>query len=144
MADITRTAKAVWNGDLKGGKGTLDATSGVLKATPYSFATRFEQAPGTNPEELIAAAHAGCFSMAFAHTLAGKGHVPEAIETSATCHLSPQPTGGFKITKMALVTRGKVPGMDAATFKQIALEVQCPVSTLLKPGLEIEIDAALL
>jgi osmotically inducible protein OsmC len=144
MADITRTAKAVWNGDLKGGKGTLDATSGVLKATPYTFATRFEQAPGTNPEELIAAAHAGCFSMAFAHTLAGQGNVPEAIETSATCYLSPQPAGGFKITKMKLVTRGRVPGMDAATFKKIALEVQCPVSTLLKPGLEIEIDAALL
>jgi len=144
MADITRTAKAVWNGDLKGGKGTLDATSGVLKGTPYTFATRFEQAPGTNPEELIAAAHAGCYSMAFAHALAMKGHVPESIETAATCHLSPQPTGGFKITKMRLVTRGRVPGMDAATFEQVALDVQCPVSILLKPGLEIEIDAALL
>lgn len=92
MADIKRTAKAVWNGDLSG-KGRIASSSGVLKDTPYSFATRFKDAPGTNPEELIAAAHAACYSMAFAHTLSSKGYQPERIETRAICSLSPQKGG---------------------------------------------------
>jgi len=144
MADITRSAKAIWSGDLKGGKGKISATSSVLKDTPYSFATRFEQAHGTNPEELIAAAHAACYSMAFSATLGRQGFQPELIETTATCHLTPQPAGGFKITKMRLQTRGKVPGLDAGAFKKIAQEVECPVSILLGAGLQIELDAALL
>ncbi|MCS7222744.1 MAG: OsmC family protein [Anaerolineae bacterium] len=144
MADIRRTAEAVWYGDLRGGNGKISSASGVLKDVPYSFATRFENSPGTNPEELIAAAHAACYSMAFAHTLSGKGYKPESIETRAICHLTPQPTGGFRITKMRLETRGRVPGLDEATFQQIALEAEkgCPVSNALR-SIEIEVDAKL-
>lgn len=140
MAGIERTAEAVWTGDLPKGKGTMNATSGVLNDTPYTFATRFENAKGTNPEELIAAAHAACYSMAFANTLSKKGHTPERVTTHATCTFVPP-----KITKMRLVTRGVVPGLDDATFKEIAEEAEknCPVSNLLRNGLEIELDAAL-
>ena len=145
MADIERTAEAVWNGDLRGGSGRIASSSGVLADTPYSFATRFEQKPGTNPEELIAAAQAACYSMAFAHTLAGKGYKPQSVETHATCSLSPQAEGGFKITKMRLDVRGQVPGIDEETFQQIAREAEqgCPVANLLRNGLEIELQAAL-
>lgn len=145
MADIQRTASAIWSGDLRTGNGTISATSGVLSDTPYSFATRFEQKPGTNPEELIAAAHAACYNMAFSGVLAQKGHPPQRLETTATCYLTPQQPRGFKITKMHLETRGQVEGMDDATFKQIAEEAEkgCPVSNLLRNGLEIELDAAL-
>jgi osmotically inducible protein OsmC len=145
MADIKRTAKAVWNGDLRGGKGRIASSSGVLKDTPYSFATRFKDAPGTNPEELIAAAHAACYSMAFADTLSSKGYQPERIETHAICLLSPGEEGGFKITKMRLETRGQVPGIDETTFRQVAQEAErgCPVSNALRGGVEIELEAIL-
>jgi osmotically inducible protein OsmC len=145
MADIKRTAKAVWNGDLRGGKGRIASSSGVLKDTPYSFATRFKDAPGTNPEELIAAAHAACYSMAFADTLSSKGYQPERIETRAICLLSPGEEGGFKITKMRLETRGQVPGIDETTFRQVAQEAErgCPVSNALRGGVEIELEASL-
>jgi osmotically inducible protein OsmC len=145
MADIKRTAKAVWNGDLRGGKGRIASSSGVLKDTPYSFATRFKDAPGTNPEELIAAAHAACYSMAFADTLSSKGYQPERIETRAICLLSPREEGGFKITKMRLETRGQVPGIDETTFRQVAQEAErgCPVSNALRGGVEIELEASL-
>ena len=145
MAEIKRTADAVWNGDLRGGSGKIASSSGVLKDTPYSFGTRFQQEPGTNPEELIAAAHAACFSMAFADTLGSKRYKPESIETHATCTVSSQAGGGWKITKMRLVTRGRVPGMDGQTFERIAQEAEgkCPVSNLLRPGLEIELEATL-
>jgi lipoyl-dependent peroxiredoxin len=145
MPDIERRAHAIWRGDLKAGKGEISNTSGVLKGTPYTFATRFESRPGTNPEELIASAHAACFSMAFANELASKGHIPESIETEATCYLSME--GGPKIHKMRLQTKGKVPNLDDATFQQIARDAAagCPVSKLLKPGLDaIELDAKLL
>ncbi len=144
MADIRRTADAVWNGDLLGGNGTITASSGVLTKVPYTFKTRFEQSPGTNPEELIAAAHAACYSMAFANTLAKKGYKPEQIASTGICYLTPQQPAGFKITKMRIETRGKVSDLDEATFKKIAGEVECPVSNLLKSGLEIEIEARLL
>ena len=145
MADIERTAEAVWRGDLHGGEGQISSTSGVLKETPYSYGTRWEQEPGTNPEELIAAAHAACYSMAFANTLSKKGHKPRQIHTRAICSLTPQPSGS-KITKMRLETRGQVEGLDDVTFKQIAQEAEqaCPVSNLLRNGLEIELDAALM
>ncbi len=145
MADIQRSADAVWQGDLRGGNGRISSPSGVLSDTAYSFATRFEQAHGTNPEELIAAAHAACYSMAFANTLSKQGHVPQRIQTRAVCSLSPQPTGGFKITKMRLETRGQVDGLDEATFQQIADEAEkaCPVSNALR-SLQIEVDAKLL
>jgi osmotically inducible protein OsmC len=144
MAEIMRAADATWKGDLKGGAGTINTTSGVRAGTAYSFATRFENKPGTNPEELIAAAHAACYSMAFAHTLAQKGHNPQSITTQATCHLEPV-SGGFRITRVHLHVRGVVPGLDNDTFKEIAVEADngCPVSNLLRCGLTLQLDAAL-
>jgi osmotically inducible protein OsmC len=141
MAAIQRTASATWRGDLKSGKGQVDATSGVLRTTPYTFATRFENAPGTNPEELIAAAHAACYSMAFSNYLSQQGHVPDSITTEATISLEEG-----KINKMHLVTRGRVAGLDNAAFKRLAGEAEkkCPVSNLLRSGLAITLDAALL
>ncbi len=111
----------------------MNASSGVLKGIAYSFATRFEQAPGTNPEELLAAAHAACYSMAFANNLSRQGYNVDFVETRAVCHLTPQKPAGFKITKMDLMTRGKVAGIDEATFNQIAKDTEktCPVSQAL-------------
>jgi osmotically inducible protein OsmC len=142
---LERTADAVWRGDLRNGEGTFTANSGAFTDLPYSFETRFENSPGTNPEELLAAAHAACYSMAFANTLAKKGHRPEEIRTHATCVLEPQQPSGFKITTMRLQARGRVPGIDEATFKQIAQEAEqgCPVSNALR-SLKIEVDASLM
>ena len=141
MAPIERTANGVWWGDLRGGKGQIDSTSGVLQATPYTFATRFEHAKGTNPEELIAAAHAACYSMAFANYLSGQGHTPEEIRTQATITLD-----SGSINKMHLVTQGRVPGLDQSDFQRLAEEAdkKCPVSNLLRNGLAITIEASLL
>lgn len=146
MATIKRTGDAAWNGGLRTGNGQISTASGVLSETPYSFGTRFEQAAGTNPEELIAGAHAACYSMAFAATLERKGYQPQEIRTHATCSLTSQEAGGFKITKMHLETRGRVEGIDEATFRQIAEEAEagCPVSNALRGSLEIEVDAALM
>jgi lipoyl-dependent peroxiredoxin len=140
MAAIERTASGVWKGDLKGGSGSIGSTSGVLENTPFSFATRFENAKGTNPEELIAAAHAACFSMAFANYLANQGHTPERISTKATISLE-----NGSINKMHLLTEGRVPGLDAEQFKRLAEEAEkkCPVSNLLRNGLSITLDASL-
>jgi osmotically inducible protein OsmC len=140
MAGIERTATGVWYGDLRGGKGLIGSTSGVLSDTPFTFATRFENAKGTNPEELIAAAHAACFSMAFANYLSGQGHTPDEIQTSATITLD-----SGVINKMHLVTIGKVPGLDDVTFKRLAEEAEkkCPVSNLLRNGLTITLEASL-
>ena len=141
MAAIERTATGVWQGDLKGGKGQIDSTSGVLNDTPFTYATRFEQAPGTNPDELIAAAQAACYSMAFSNHLSQQGHVPEEVNTRATITLD-----SGTITKMHLVTRGRVPGLDEATFKRFAEEAEkkCPVANLLRNGLEITLEASLM
>lgn len=146
MATIQRTATAVWKGGLPSGDGQITSASGVLHNTPYSFKTRFEQSPGTNPEELIAAAHAACYSMAFAHSLSEKGYQPESIDTKAVCSLESLPAGGFKIIKIRLETQGKVPGIDEITFKQIAerAEKACPVSNVLRGGAEIELEAVLI
>lgn len=146
MADIIRNASAVWRGDLKRGTGSVSSDSGVLAEERYSFKTRFEQEPGTNPEELIAAAHAACYSMAFSGTLGEQGYRPESIETRASCTVSPKKGGGFEITRMALHVRGRVPGMDASTFDRLAHEADggCPVSNLLRHGLTIELKATLL
>jgi osmotically inducible protein OsmC len=141
---IRRRGNAVWTGDLRTGHGRVSSESGVIRDTPYSFATRFEDKPGTNPEELIAAAHAACYSMALANALANKDYHPEGIETHATCVLTPQ-GGGFAITKMRLEVRAHVPGIDPQIFQQIAEQAdgECPVSNLLRPGLEIEREATL-
>lgn len=140
MAAITRTATGTWHGTLRGGTGQIDSTSGVLAETPFTFATRFENAPGTNPEELIAAAHAACFSMAFANYLDQQGHPADEIVTRATVSLE-----DGKIGAMHLDARGRVPGLDAEAFRRLAAEAEqkCPVSNLLRPGLTITLDAAL-
>ena len=140
MRPIQRTATGAWRGDLRSGTGQIDTPSGVLDETPFTFATRFENAKGTNPEELIAAAHAACFSMAFANYLTQQGHQPEEITTQATISLE-----DGKINKMHLETQGRVPGLDADTFERLAEEAekQCPVSNLLRSGLTITLDAAL-
>ena len=145
MAAIKRTSKAVWNGSLRHGEGTVSVDSEVLKDEAYTFATRFEQAAGTNPEELIAAAHAGCYSMAIANALTKQGYQVDMIETSATIHLTSQEGGGFAITKSALQVHGRVPEIDQETFERVAEEADeaCPVSNLLRPGLEIELKATL-
>ena len=138
-------ASAVWQGGLKDGKGEVSVASGVITNTPYTFATRFEGQKGTNPEELIAAAHAACFSMALASVLRKKGFDPTQINTNATC------TGvtkgeGFEITRMQLHVRGDVPDIDESTFHRLVMETDrvCPVSNLLREGLEIKIESILM
>lgn len=144
MADIQRHATGTWSGDLKNGKGTASTESGALSNAPITFPSRFEHGEGSNPEELIAAAHAACFSMALSLGLSQQGHPPEAIETRATITL--RSDGGFKITGVHLETEGRVPGIDAETFRAAAEQAKenCPVSVLLKPGLEqLTLDARL-
>ena len=139
----TRSANASWQGDLAGGNGTMHLASGSWTG-PYSAKSRFEEGDGTNPEELIAAAHAGCFSMAFAHELAQAGHAPESVETSAQVHLNPA-AGGFAINRIDLTTRARVPGIDADEFQRIGEQAKagCPVSKALGGVGEINLDATL-
>src|SRR4249919_804918 len=129
---MQRKASAVWKGGLKDGKGTVSATSGVLSNTPYSFTTRFENTPGTNPEELIAAAHAACFSMALSAQLGEAKLTPESISTNVTLSLE-KLDSGRTITSSHLDVVGRVPGADAATFQKYAeaAEKGCPVSKVL-------------
>jgi lipoyl-dependent peroxiredoxin len=129
---MQRKASAVWKGGLKDGKGTISAPGGVLNNTQYSFSTRFENAPGTNPEELIAAAHAGCFSMALSAQLGGANLTPESISTTVTLSLD-KLDSGWTITASHIEVVGKVPGADAATFQKYAeaAEKGCPVSKVL-------------
>ena len=138
----TRNAEAVWEGDLKGGKGTMKLASGSYQGA-YSFASRFEQGTGTNPEELIAAAHAGCFSMALSHGLAQAGFPPKRVHTTAKVHLE-KTDAGFAIPRIDLVTEAEVPGIDKAAFQKQAetAKQNCPVSKLLKAA-EITLDAKL-
>ncbi len=140
MAEIKRKAGALWRGDLKTGHGLISTESKTLVEYPYSFGTRFEDGEGSNPEELIAAAHAACFSMAFANTLAKEGFEPTSVDTQATCVLRSKEAGGFEIAKMELHIRGEVEELDEATFKALAKKADqvCPVSNLLRSGLEIE------
>ncbi len=136
--EIQRSAEAVWRGDLKSGQGTTSTETGVLREVPYSFKTRFENdRQGTNPEELIAAAHASCFSMAFANMLSGAGHAPKEIKTRAVLTMK-KVEGGFKLARVHLETTGRVDGLDEAAFQATAEKAKngCPVSQLLKPGLE--------
>ena len=130
---MIRKASAVWKGSLKEGKGTISSDSGVLSNTPYSFSTRFENGAGTNPEELIAAAHAGCFTMALSAQLGGAGITPESLETTASLTLE-KLDAGWTITKIHLDVTGRIPGNDAAAFEKAAkaAEAGCPVSRVLK------------
>jgi osmotically inducible protein OsmC len=135
-------ASAQWQGSLKEGSGILSTGSGALVDKPYSFKTRFEGEPGTNPEELIGAAHAGCFSMAFSMILGMAGFTPEKIATSATISLEPK-DGGFAITASHLDVTATIPGIDDATFQDLAAKAKagCPVSKVLNA--EITMDARL-
>src|ERR1700689_1355791 len=130
---MVRKALAVWNGSLKEGKGTISTESTVLSNAQYSFSTRFENGIGTNPEELIAAADAGCFSMALSAQLGGAGITPEAIETTASVTLE-KTEAGFTITKSHLDVTATIPGADPAAFEKAAQDAKagCPISRLLK------------
>ncbi len=139
---INRSGSAAWSGGLKDGKGTISTQSGALDAYPYGFATRFEGMPGSNPEELIAAAHASCFTMALSLILGEAGLTAEKMETSAVVTLEQQ-EGGFAITASKLTLKAKIPGADDATFQELAAKAKagCPVSKLLKA--DISLDAEL-
>jgi len=138
-----RKASAVWEGGLKGGKGTFKNESGSIGGQ-YSFASRFEEGTGSNPEELLAASHAACFSMALSAQLEGNGTPPRRVETHAVCTVE-KVGAGFKITTMRLTTRATVSGIEAAKFQEIAAAAVdgCPVSQALKGNVNIILDAAL-
>jgi len=140
---MKRKASAVWSGNLKEGKGTLTTESGVLSSTPYSFRTRFESEKGTNPEELIGAAHAGCFTMALSMILGQAGMTAEKLETEATITLE-QKDGGFAVTASHLDVKATIPGADPEAFKKAAetAKANCPISKLLNAT--ITMDAKLL
>ncbi|MFJ4383308.1 OsmC family protein [Pseudomonas sp. NPDC089407] len=139
---MKKTASAIWQGGLKDGKGLLSTESGALKQNPYGFNTRFEGTPGTNPEELLGAAHAGCFSMALSMMLGEAGLTADRIDTAAEVTLDKQ-ADGFAITAVHLVLRAKVPGASEAQFLEIANKAKegCPVSKVLNA--KISLDAAL-
>ena len=130
---MQRKASAVWQGGLKDGKGSISTDSGVLKQTQYSFSTRFENGVGTNPEELLAAAHAGCFTMALSAQLGSAGITPESLETTASLTLD-KLDAGWTITKVHLDVAARIPGVDKAAFDKAAENAKagCPVSRLLK------------
>lgn len=140
---MIRKARAVWRGTGSDGKGELTSDSGVLSQTPYSYRTRFENERGTNPEELIAAAHAGCFTMALAFQLQTAGYTPTELATEAAVVLEPEGQG-FKISRSALTLRASVPGLDETAFVEMAqgAEKNCPVSKVLNA--QITLDAKLI
>ncbi len=139
----TRDGTAEWRGDLRGGGGTVTVASGLFEGK-YSFATRFEDEPGTNPEELIAAAHAGCFSMALSNILSEAGHPPESVRTTAKVHLR-MVDGNPTISRIDLVTEGRVPGIDQEQFAQHATQAKegCPVSRALTGVDEMTLESKL-
>ncbi len=136
---MKKKASAVWKGDLKTGKGQISTESGALKDAPYGFKTRFENAPGTNPEELLGAAHAACFSMALSNILGEAGLTADSIQTEAVVTLD-QADGGFAITAVHLTVVAKVPGADAAAFEAAANKAKagCPVSKVLKASITMD------
>jgi osmotically inducible protein OsmC len=140
---IKRNASAQWNGGLKDGKGTISTSSGALAKTQYSFGTRFEDGVGTNPEELIAAAHAGCFSMALSGQLTNAGTPPESIETTATVTME-KLDAGFTITGVHLDVTARVPGIDQAAFDTAATNAKtgCPISRLLNTTITMDAKLA--
>ena len=139
---MQRTASAIWQGDLKQGSGALTTQSGTLEDTPYSFSTRFGEQSGTNPEELIAAAHAGCFTMALSAKLGAAGFTPDRLETRATLTME-QLAGNWTITSIRLDLTASVPGIEPAKFQEVAADAKanCPVSRVLNA--EIALDAKL-
>jgi osmotically inducible protein OsmC len=145
MTETYRKAGAMWNGDSRNGQGRISTESKALYEQPYTYQTRFGEESGTNPEELIAAAHAACFSMALASTLKKNGFEPKETDTNATCTIASS-NGGYDITRMQLHVRADVPKIDNATFQTLVqqADTSCPVSKLLRKGLKIEIDATLI
>jgi lipoyl-dependent peroxiredoxin len=141
---MVRKGSAVWNGTLKEGKGTVSTESGVLTNAQYSFSTRFENGRGTNPEELIAAAHAACFSMALSGQLGNAGITPQSLETTAAVTLE-KLESGFTVTKIHLDLTARIPGVDKAVFDKAAADAKagCPISKLLKAA-EITLTTKLL
>ena len=139
---MIRKARAAWRGTGREGDGDLTTDSGILKETPYSYRTRFENQPGTNPEELLAASHAGCFTMALAFQLQAAGYTPTELSTEAAVSLDPDGPG-FKITKSHLTLKADVPGLDQETFAKLAeaAEKGCPISRVLNA--EVTLDATL-
>jgi osmotically inducible protein OsmC len=137
--DIKRRGSARWSGGLKDGKGRLSTQSGALKELPYGFGSRFEGEPGTNPEELIGAAHAGCFTMALSSILGQEGLTATQLDTTAAVTLK-QSGQGFEISAVHLTLEGKVPNTDAETFQKLAQKAKenCPVSKLLKADISLE------
>ena len=140
---MDRSAGAIWHGTLKDGKGTLSTQSGTLHDTPYSFHARFENGAGTNPEELIAAAHAGCFTMALSAQLTDAQLPPDSLETTAVVTME-KADDGPTITKIHLVTKARIPGAEKEKFDELAKKAKegCPISRLLKAA-EITLDASL-
>lgn len=140
---INRSGSAAWSGGLKDGKGTISTQSGALEAYPYGFATRFEGVPGSNPEELIAAAHASCFTMALSMILGEAGLTADKLETSAVVTLE-QKDGGFAVTASTLTLKATIPGADEPTFQELAAKAKanCPISKLLNA--DISLNAELL
>jgi osmotically inducible protein OsmC len=140
---MKRSASARWQGNLRQGRGTLSTDSTVLRETPYSFGTRFENGPGTNPEELIAAAHAGCFTMALSAELERAGFTADTLATTAEVTLENLPQTSWTVSRIHLVNTAKVPGISAEKFAAIAAgaKANCPISRLLKA--EITLDARL-
>ncbi len=136
---MQRNGSAIWQGTLKEGKGTVSTQSGTLKNTPYSFVSRFESGAGTNPEELIAAAHAGCFVMALSGVLGRAGFTPEQLSSEATVTLE-QVQGNWTITTVALRLNAKIPGIDQAKFDELSADAKrtCPVSRLLNANITLE------
>ena len=139
-----RQAQAAWNGTLTEGRGTMKMASGAYEGQ-YSFSSRFEEGAGTNPEELLAAAHAGCYSMALSGALTRNGTPPTAINTTAKVHVNKKPEGGFIINKIELITEASVPGIEDAKFQEIAAATKqgCPVSVALANVGDISVTAKL-
>jgi len=137
---MKRKASAVWNGDFKSGKGSISTESGTLSKTQYSFSTRFESGVGTNPEELVAAAHAGCFTMALSFALSSAGHPPTSLETNATLTMENLPEKSWTITAIHLETTAVVPGIAADAFAQLAAgaKANCPISRLLNTAITLD------
>ena len=144
MATKTRTAEAVWTGTGRDGRGTLTTASGALSGTAYSAGMRFRDDPGSNPEELVAAAHAGCFNMALAFDLGAAGHTPEELRTTAAVTIERGETG-WTIAEVVLRLRGRVPGMTSEEFHKAAegAKAGCPISRLLQGGAKITLQAEL-
>ena len=141
---MKRSATAVWNGSLKEGNGTLSAAGGALRSTPYSFGSRFESGAGTNPEELIAAAHAGCFAMALSAALTEAGFKPDRLEATADVKLENVPGSGWSVTASDLNLTAKIPGIDQDKFNELAEKAKstCPISRLLNTQISLNAKLA--